>query len=325
MKKNWIKIVNFLYLAYIIIYTSIMVVIELKLEPERPENILVYIWGILVFFIFAILKHYYLSIFVIAVNVANYKFNKEIFSKLDFEKSKTYFRDILKDYSIVTLSYIDDYELSFPKDLITIILSLINKKIIEIKNGKIVVINNLENMPEVNIFEKYILDHIENGYVVNVSESDLKRMAQDASLEHELLEYRKSSKFNKLKFILIFCFPFIAVGLLIVAGLLMDTNLIDYLVPIIVLLILGFGIYRIYSFFYHIAYGVNRIKMPYLRTKKGNEINEKLEGLKAFLKDFSVLETKESEEIMLWEEYLIYSVLFEQNEKIILEYSKLIK
>lgn len=325
MKKNWIKIVNFLYLAYIIIYTSIMFVIELKLEPERPENILVYLWGILVFFIFTILKHYYLSIFVIAVNVANYKFNKEIFSKVDFEKSKTYFRDILKDYSIVTLSYIDDYELSFPKDLITILLSLINKKIIEIKNGKIVVTNNLENMSDVNIFEKYVLDHLDNGYLVNISQTELRRMAQDASVDQGLLEYRSGFKFNRKHFFLFFGFPFIVFCFMIFLAFMLETEIINYLILVFLLGYVVIAAYRVFSFFYHIVYGVKKIKMPYIRTKKGNEINEKLEGLKAYIKDFGSLEEKESKEIILWEEYLIYSVLFNQNEKVILEYSNLIK
>lgn len=63
---------------------------------------------------------------------------------------------------------------------------------------------------------------------------------------------------------------------------------------------------------------------PYFRTKKAEEINKKLEGLKCFLKDFSRLEKREAKEIMLWDEYLIYSVLFGHNSKIIDEYKDLI-
>ena len=52
---------------------------------------------------------------------------------------------------------------------------------------------------------------------------------------------------------------------------------------------------------------------------------EKLEGLKKYLEDFSSLENKSEEELILWEDYLIYSVIFNQNEKIIKEYREKIE
>lgn len=62
-----------------------------------------------------------------------------------------------------------------------------------------------------------------------------------------------------------------------------------------------------------------------IRTEKGEELNKKIEGLKAFLKDYSLMKERYSNEIELWEEYLIYAVLFGQNDKIIEEYEKYIK
>ena len=58
------------------------------------------------------------------------------------------------------------------------------------------------------------------------------------------------------------------------------------------------------------------------RTKKGRELNQKLEGLKNYLKDYSLMDEREAKEIELWEDYLIYSVMFGQNKKIIEEYEK---
>lgn len=54
----------------------------------------------------------------------------------------------------------------------------------------------------------------------------------------------------------------------------------------------------------------------YKRTNEGKKINRKLEGLKLFLKDFTTLDKKEHKELLLWGDYLIYSVLFNQNKKI---------
>lgn len=55
---------------------------------------------------------------------------------------------------------------------------------------------------------------------------------------------------------------------------------------------------------------------PYVRSKSGEEINHKLEGLKNYIKDFSVMNERDKKEITIWEDYLIYSVLFGINTKI---------
>ena len=48
----------------------------------------------------------------------------------------------------------------------------------------------------------------------------------------------------------------------------------------------------------------------------GNEVNYKLDGLKNFIRDFSSLDERTKEEIILWDDYLIYSVIFGDNKKI---------
>ena len=54
-----------------------------------------------------------------------------------------------------------------------------------------------------------------------------------------------------------------------------------------------------------------------VRTTNGEVINEKLEGLKNFLKDFSNVSDKNEDYLILLEDYLIYSVIFEQNTLIV--------
>ena len=72
------------------------------------------------------------------------------------------------------------------------------------------------------------------------------------------------------------------------------------------------------------GYIKNRGKL-YNRTPKGRELNQKLEGLKYYLKDYSLMDEREAKEIELWDDYLIYSVMFGQNKKIIEEYEKYIE
>ena len=54
-------------------------------------------------------------------------------------------------------------------------------------------------------------------------------------------------------------------------------------------------------------------------------IEEKIEGLKNYIKDFSILDEREQQELMIWDEYLIYSVLFNQNQKIVDDLSSLVE
>ena len=65
--------------------------------------------------------------------------------------------------------------------------------------------------------------------------------------------------------------------------------------------------------------------IPYLRTKKGENLNKKIEGLKRYLKEFSTLKDESKDAITIWDDYLIYSVLFGQNTQIIDEYINKLK
>ena len=56
---------------------------------------------------------------------------------------------------------------------------------------------------------------------------------------------------------------------------------------------------------------------PYVRNDEGKMINYKLEGLRKYLIDFSKIEEKTKEQLILWEEYLIYSVILGINTQII--------
>ena len=58
------------------------------------------------------------------------------------------------------------------------------------------------------------------------------------------------------------------------------------------------------------------------RTELGNETAEKIAALRRFIHDFSMLSTAEKEEALLWEDYLVYTIVLEDNEKIVKKISK---
>ena len=55
----------------------------------------------------------------------------------------------------------------------------------------------------------------------------------------------------------------------------------------------------------------------YERTKEGKILVEQIIGIKNYIHDFSLLSEKEKEDISLWEDFLIYAVVLEENKDII--------
>lgn len=205
-------------------------------------------------------------------------------------------------------------------NIVATLLSLeLNKKISLEDIDKIKIEQN--NMQEVSSNEKYVLDSIENGKINNFNEDGfIEKVKQDA-VKNGLL---KKSKIEWKKFTkaLIVCIFSIIVMICIFAKLFNDfinnpTNMDDWKLFIMMFsmsLILCLPIF-IGVFFY--TYIMKSKKNEYIRTNKGEAINERLEGLKNYLKDFSLMQEKDEKSLTLWEDYLIYSVIFNQNSKLI--------
>ncbi|MBO4601501.1 MAG: DUF2207 domain-containing protein [Bacilli bacterium] len=63
----------------------------------------------------------------------------------------------------------------------------------------------------------------------------------------------------------------------------------------------------------------------YDRTSEGKVLVEQIVGMKNFIHDFSNLSQSEKEEVVLWNDFIIYAILLEENEKIINEILKVKK
>lgn len=252
-----------------------------------------------------------LIIIYIPIRIGLGKFYKERISFVDI-KNDNYYRDIIQKYSPAVLDYIDDFEIGI-NTLIAILMGLKLKGII---NDDFKIIKN--DFSELDENEKYVCNHINELQDIEIE--NLKYAIREDSKKCGLLEVKKQPKNYKKIAILNWLCPFSFVAL-IITFIIMMTN-VKEIIKVIVMAILPFlgsFIFIIY-FIYGITYSAATSKEPCVRTKKGEEVNEKLEGLKKYLEDFSSLENKSEEELILWEDYLIYSVIFNQNEKIIKEY-----
>lgn len=268
------------------------------------------------------LKYYWLWFILLGFYLGRRKFIKTKLNKNDFNHYQGYFREILSKYSVDVLSYIDQFQFRYPSILVAMLLQLKQKNFITIEEEKIIK-NDFTTTP--NCSEEYLLNHIENG-ILNVSKSQFESQTLKSAVEEKLLKSDEFSKNTFQRFVLVSFILFMVAFLCLFAfSFILDNNiqlilfLIGFLSFIIVMIYLPIKIISWIVYVVHVSHN------PGVRTKKGEEINLRLEGLKNFLKDFSTLDQKTQEQLVLWDEYLIYSVLFEQNEKIVSEYMKYIK
>ena len=238
-------------------------------------------------------------------------------NKKDYVKSKDYYRDLLENYSIATLIYIDRYDDDAMKYAVATLLSLVKKRKIKISSGRIEKIDT--NTDDLFLTEKYVFDriHEDEGRVVINSNKRLMYCVKDEINETDLLG-RGTSRITIEHWI--------------------------YVIVPIVFLIYTFIIGKIYLNYFYLVFpffmlplhliisvfifSLSKSKNTLQRTKHGNEVNEKIEGLKSYITDFSTLKDKFFDDLTLWEDYLIYSVGFGINKKVINEmydYVRIIK
>ena len=98
----------------------------------------------------------------IVANITANKVSKmEKLSSSDFNNNHNYYRDIIYNYSPILLSYIDNFELNFPRDIVGTIILLEQKGYLYIENG--IFINSSIDTSSLSILEKYILQNINSG------------------------------------------------------------------------------------------------------------------------------------------------------------------
>ena len=285
------------------------------LEIKIFTILLVYL-PLLVFILIPLLVYY-------ASKITKKRVLKESLSKIDFKKTKDYYRDILKNHTPLELSYIDNFKIDYFKDVIATILSLKLKKKIVIKDNIIDIIDN--NVINLSKSEIYILESIKDGKVVLNNCNDILDCVKEEAINNSLILKNKVKRENDATSAK---FMFIGIALFIFVLIFFYQSLENLYIIMVMFIIFGLSILLIaiqkfYNSVKKESYFQDKNR-SYKRTSKGKLLNYKIEGLKVYLEDFSKLSEKEQDELILWDEYLIYSVIFNQNKKIIDELSSLI-
>lgn len=215
-------------------------------------------------------------------------------SKEDFLKNEDYYRDLILNYDLIELSYIDNLELNKDKDVVVALINMELKGIISLQGPRVKIVNKSGKLKK---SEKYILNLIKRNAMYELDIENLKEETIKDCLEDKLIY-----ETNRKKLIIYLCITFVF-------------NIVFFFLSYRYAYCIFIFLLSIFLFSIILAMIIN----PYKRTKNGQKINKQLEGLKLFLKDFSLLHEKEYSEVLLWKDYLAYSVLFNQNDKVVKE------
>lgn len=303
---------------------------EIK-EMVNEGLITVFLFVLLISIFFTLFQNAIIIIIFILVKIGNKKFKKEKLDSIDLRKTKEYYRDILQGYNILELSWVDNFEIDLEKDVIAELVQLESNNIISLNKEKLTVNKNY-NQEKLKYSQKYILEHIQDGKLMNINKIELERKIKEDAIIDNLIEEKNDLRKRKIKKIIRSIILFIIM--------MFSERYIFNIIPegkvenplIIITIILLYTILALLSLFYPvisaisiIIYTVKYKLDPYFRTEKGKEINKKIEGLKSYLKNYSLLHEKEKESVQIWEDYLAYSVWFEQNKIIIQQYKNYIE
>ena len=291
-----------------------------------------------------------------------------------------YYREIIENISPVELSYLDDKNIEYKKDIIATLLELNLKKKIEITNDKIKIID--ESDKNLTLHEGQVLKELgkkkKNFESKNFLKKFEKNLYNDLKKSELILPEKNISKSIEEKYLrnkkiyTIFAFGVLLALVLvrdaaIITGILVHAIFIPLSIKIV---ISKFGVYEpgekngkdvaralilcggtfipmfitalmmiyfyeevtiFFKYFFLIVILAFIIADSYFilninwLSAKGKKIKAQLCGLKLFLNDFSTMKSKDINEIGLWDEYIIYSVILNENKKITREVWRILK
>ena len=333
-KEKNIKMIDIIYWSIIMMCTFMQLFLELQEEIQNGvvialdfKMMLNIICFIIISSILNIIRIFPISIIYWGVRSSIKKHNKERLEKVDFENTD-YYREILPKYSPAELSYIDDFNID-KEDIVATLLALELKGKINIKDDGIKVVNcKIEDL-EKN--EKYILNKVKEKGLKGINILEYTKIVEKDAVDKGLLQEKHDVKKRLIKKIIANIIKFIfiilcsqALNAFILGKSINNINMLYFILLMIswmlIVLIPGATITHIYHYIM-----LNKAQ-PYIRNNEGKMINLRLEGLRKYLLEFSMIKEKTKKHLRIWEEYLIYSVILGINTKLIDEvYNKIKK
>lgn len=215
-------------------------------------------------------------------------------------------REIPNEYSPIMISYLQNFTIEPNKDIIAMILNLVSKEAIQIneKDGKID-IKKTGKLVKLRNDERYIYNIIDTQYDSDQVGKELLEMIEKKA-KYELLITNKSNH------ILLILSIILAIALDLYFFVTTSEEILNHIalsvIMSICILALPLCIFE--------ELKIDKIGYIYKGyTNKGLRLQRKIMGFKKFLKNYSMIEKRDVEEVYLWERYLAYAMSLNINVK----------
>lgn len=291
-----------------------MELVELK---QQSDNNILLIIILIISFMFGFLGIVFLIITFPAYFYYKHKYKKKNakFDKIDIK----YFRDDLGKISPAYISFIQDFDIELEKDVSAHILKLYIDGYVKLEDNKFVVTDKDQtNMKKSDIILlDFVKDNFNNPYfLVEYKKQIINELIEDDYIKDKTKKsaYRKYIKWFFYVFLIITFAQSFAPHIFGVTNLIHNERVLKYIFIIeflvIILVFLGF----IFVIPLIIAKKFASVKYDkYVRTDKGNELLEKVYGLRNFLNDFSNIKDRKFDDIYLQQHYLVYALILNIN------------
>lgn len=233
----------------------------------------------------------------------------------------TYWRDTFNDVSPVMISILQDLSVEHKKDVTAVLLKLYQKGAVTFEDGKIVKTYKWDSL---NNCETELLDILSpNGTLPVIDLIRWKEKEFKRAVDKGYIRVNKKKYFAKGYFLTCGISLVSAIALTNIFHLFLETPLIFVISSAMVLSYLTvfasfwIGIIKI------IGYHLGKALANYERTPLGDEMTEKIMGLRNYIRDFSLLTSRDKEQVILWEDFLVYAVVLEENESIVKDICKM--
>ena len=283
----------------------------------------------------------------LGIRYAVKKYNKSVVT-FDAESDIEYYRDKFKDINPATMSLLMNLNLELDKDLGAMKLYYELNDIYMYMSGSEIGINN-PNKIKINTSDEILLKYFaENEKDISLL-TEWKNQVIIENIQNNLIILKGKNEKKKFGCLLYIFLHILSFGYLVwffinlisnidlLNSIIIDVHTDEELLNLIftnpvlgrffillVMVPIAIGVYSwsIWGgFAYSIIKGIILKKDKYKRTKDGNILAEKLYGMKNFIHDFSNLDEVSREQLVLWDDFLIYAVVLEENDIILKEIS----
>ncbi len=252
-----------------------------------------------------------------------------------------YFREKLNNISPTTMSLVQNLKIEEEKDLTATIMKLQLNKNISIENDNIKLLSN--DVTELTSNERRLFYILTSEKINKKQIEGWKEVALEEAKNQGYIEDKNPTKGLVIKKIILFL-----VFIVFILGLkyfktsvttfvdelehmgiteemqideIAGTEEFDFLINGLlqsfacIICIIGMLGWPIFYTVYIIRHQNKNNSLK--RTPKGEQLTDEILGMKRFIHDFSMMDSADKESIVLWDDFLVYAIVLEENKKII--------